>query len=174
MRGAVPLRGILAFVFVSIAATALGATKSLGTFEKWSAHLLTQKNTRVCFVHAEPAKKRGRYKKRGAVFVQISHHPRAKPRPVVGEVGFTAGYVYKKGSDAVVEIDGQKFTLFTHKDGAWASDTKSDKALVQAMMKGQRMIIRGTSVRGTRTVDTYSLIGFTRSYKAIGKACRSK
>ena len=171
MRRAMPLRGILVFVLMSIAATALGATKSLGTFEKWSAHLLTEKKTRICFVYGEPAKKIGQYTKRGAVFVQISHRPRAN---VINEVGFTAGYVYKKGSDAVVEIDGKKFTLFTHKDGAWASDTKSDKALVQAMMKGQRMIIRGTSARGTKTVDTYSLIGFTRSYTAIGKACRSK
>ena len=92
---------------------------------------------------------------------------------MIGEVGFTAGYTYKESSDAVVEIDGKKFTLFTHKDSAWASDAKSDKALVQAMMKGKRMIIRGTSVRGTKTVDTYSLIGFTRAYKAIGKACKS-
>ena len=166
-----PLRGILVFVLMSIAATALGATKSLGRFEKWSAHLLTEKKTRICFVYGEPAKKIGQYTKRGAVFVQISHRPRAN---VINEVGFTAGYVYKKDSDAVVEIDGKKFTLFTHKDGAWASDAKSDKALVQAMMKGRRMIIRGMSIRGTKTVDTYSLIGFTRAHQAIGKACKIK
>ena len=164
-----PLRGILAFVLMSIAATALGDTKRLGTFEKWSAHLLTEKKSRICFVYGEPAKKLGQYQKRGAVFVQITHRPHAN---VINEVGFTAGYVYKKDSDAVVEIDGKKFTLFTHKDGAWASDAKSDTALVQAMMKGRRMIIRGVSVRGTKTVDTYSLIGFTRAHRAIGKACK--
>ena len=164
-----PLRGILAFVLMSIAATALGATKNLGTFEKWSAHLLTEKKTRICFVYGEPAKKLGQYKKRGAVFVQISHRPRAN---VVNEVGFTAGYVYKKDSDAAVEIDGKKFTLFTHKDGAWARNAESDTTLVQAMMKGRRMIIRGMSTRGTKTVDTYSLIGFTRAHQAIGKACK--
>ncbi len=166
MGRAMPLRGILAFVLMSIAATALGATKGLGTFDKWSAHLLTEKRSRICFVHGEPAKKLGQYKKRGAVFVQISHRPRAN---VINEVGFTAGYVYNKDSDAVVEIDGKMFTLFTHKDGAWASDAKSDTALVQAMMKGRRMIIRGT-----KTVDTYSLIGFTRAHQAIGKACKIK
>ena len=166
-----PLRGILALMLMSIAATALGATKSLGTFEKWSAHLLTEKKTPICFVHSEPAKKLGQYKKRGAVFVQITHRPRAN---VVNEVGFTAGYVFKKDSDAVVEIDGKKFTLFTHKDGAWASDVEADNALVQAMMKGRRMIIRGTSTRGTKTVDTYSLIGFTRAHQAIGKACKTR
>ena len=166
-----PLRGILAFVLMSIAATALGATKSLGTFDKWSAHLLTEKKARICFVHGEPAKKLGQYQKRGAVFVQITHRPHAN---VINEVGFTAGYVYKKDSDAVVDIDGKKFTLFTHKNGAWAPNAKSDTALVQAMMKGRRMIIRGMSTRGTKTVDTYSLIGFTRAHQAIGKACKIK
>ena len=171
MCGAIPLRGIFALVLVAIAGPALGAAKSLGTFDKWSAHLLTEKNSRICFLHGEPAKMLGKYKKRGRVFVQISHRP---PSNVVNEVGFTAGYQYKKNSDAVVEIDGKKFTLFTHKDGAWATNAKADAALVLAMMKGTRMISRGTSARDTKTVDTYSLIGFTRAHKAIGKACKTK
>ncbi len=166
-----PLRALLVLLLMPIAATALGATKSLGTFEKWSAHLLTEKKTRICFVHGEPTKKLGQYKKRGDVFVQIAHHPSEN---VTNEVGFTAGYTYKKDSDAVVEIDGKKFTLFTHEDGAWAADAKADNVLVRAMMKGRQMIVRGISSRGTKTVDTYSLIGFTRAYQAIGKACKIK
>ena len=93
---------------------------------------------------------------------------------MANEVGFTAGYAYQKDSEAVVEVDGKKFTLFTHQDGAWAADAKADNALVQAMMKGRRLVIHGTSSRGTKTVDTYSLIGFTRAHKAIGKACKIK
>ncbi len=64
--------------------------------------------------------------------------------------------------------------MFTHENGAWAAEDKIDNALVQAMMKGRRMVIQGTSSRGTKTEDTYSLIGFTRAYKAIGKACKIK
>ena len=165
------LRVVLALSLIPLAATAEGASKQIDKFEKWSAHLLTEKKSRVCFVYGEPNKKLGKYKKRGAVFVQITHRPREN---VTDEVGFTAGYSYKKDSDAVVDIDGKKFTLFTHKDGAWATNTKADSALVKAMMKGRRMIVRGTSTRGTKTVDTYSLLGFTRAYQAIGKACKKK
>ncbi len=160
-------RATLALALLSGAATAEGATKQIDKFEKWSAHLLTEKKARICFVHGEPTKKLGQYKKRGDVFVQIAHHPREN---VVNEVGFTAGYAYKKDSDAVVDIDGKKFTLFTHKDGAWAPDAKADNVLVQAMMKGRRMIIRGTSSRGTKTVDTNSLIGFTRPHHPMNPA----
>jgi len=171
MRPRVFLGGILTLSLMAIAATALGTPRQIGKFEGWTAHLLTEKKSRVCFVHGEPTKQHGKYKKRGAVYVQVSHRPREN---VVNEVGFTAGYDYKKDSDAVVEIDGRKFTMFTHKNGAWAADAKADKAMVQAMMKGRRMIIRGTSSLGTRTVDTYSLIGFTRAHQAIGKACKTK
>ena len=33
------------------------------------------------------------------------------------------------------------------------------------------MIVQGTSSRGTKTTDTYSLIGFTKAYRAIADAC---
>jgi hypothetical protein len=36
------------------------------------------------------------------------------------------------------------------------------------------MIITGFSSRGTKTIDTYSLSGFTAAYTAIGKACGVK
>ena len=39
------------------------------------------------------------------------------------------------------------------------------------MKKGNRMVVKGTSSRGTLTTDTFSLKGFTKAYGAIGKAC---
>lgn len=33
------------------------------------------------------------------------------------------------------------------------------------------MVVRGTSTRGTRTADTYSLKGTGDAYKAISTAC---
>ena len=39
------------------------------------------------------------------------------------------------------------------------------------MIKGSKMVAVGTSSRGTKTKDTYSLSGFTKAYKAINKAC---
>ena len=171
MLRAMPSRGLIALFALSVAAPAFGQSKNLGTFEKWSAHEITEKSAKICFAHGEPAQKTGDYKERGAVYVQVSHRPHAK---VANEVGFTAGYTFLKDSDAVVEIDGKKFTLFTHQDGAWAKNAKEDEDLVQAMKKGTRMLIQGTSSRNTKTVDTYSLIGFTAAHTAIGKACKTQ
>ena len=46
--------------------------------------------------------------------------------------------------------------------------------LVDAMKKGQRMIVRGVSSKGTETKDTYSLSGFMSAYKAINAKCGRK
>ena len=51
---------------------------------------------------------------------------------------------------------------------------QDDKKLVNAMKRGERMIVDGVSSRGTATKDTYSLKGFMRAYKAISAKCGKK
>ena len=61
--------------------------------------------------------------------------------------------------------------LFTQGDTAWTMGEADDAALVAAMKAGVDMVVRGKSERGTDTKDTYSLLGFTAAYDAIGQAC---
>ena len=154
-----------------LVSSAAAATRQLGRFQSWSAHLLTEGKVKTCYAHSVPKQAKGNYKRRGAVYVQITHR-RAERR--MHEVGFTAGYTYKNASEVEIDIDGNRFKLFTDRDTAWAYDSKADLALVRAMMKGRVMVVRGTSSRGTRTTDSYSLSGFTRAHRAIGKACGVK
>ena len=143
-------------------------TKRLGKFGPWTALLDGGKNGRICYVYAEPASKKGRYSKRGDVFVEVIHAPAEDRR---NEVLFIAGYTYKKGGNVRVDIDGRKFVLFTDKDTAWTSGPTKDRDLVRAMRQGLRMVVRGRSWRGTLTTDTYSLKGFTAAHRAISAAC---
>jgi hypothetical protein len=39
------------------------------------------------------------------------------------------------------------------------------------MRAGSTMVVKGTSARGTRTTDTYSLKGVSAALDAIDKAC---
>jgi hypothetical protein len=41
------------------------------------------------------------------------------------------------------------------------------------MKRGNDMSVRGTSVKDTYSVDTYSLLGFTRADEAMVAACSS-
>ncbi len=142
--------------------------KTIGIFGDWSAFQFSEDGNPACYMSSEPTKATGNYKQRGEVFAIITHRPAEKR---IGEVSIIAGYTYQKDSAVEVAIDKQGFELFTQDDGAWAPDAATDKKLVQAMKKGNRMVVKGTSSRGTLTTDTYSLKGFTKAYNAIAKAC---
>lgn len=143
----------------------------VGQFGSWSAYTVGAKKSKVCYVHSEPVDSKGKYKSRGRVFVQAAHRPAEKVR---GEFSVTAGYKYKSHSAVLVGIDKKTFKLFTKDDGAWLEDKKSDRTIVQTMKKGSDMFVTGTSNRGTKTTDKYSLKGFSAAYNAIDKACGYK
>ena len=140
----------------------------LGTFGHWTAFAEGQGGSKLCYMASAPVKKEGKYSSRGEAAVLISHNLADKTFDVVSVV---AGYDYKPEEDVLVQIDEKKFTLFSKGERAWASDGATDKAMVAAMKRGNQLIVIGTSSRGTRTTDDYSLSGFTKAYVAIGKAC---
>ena len=167
------LRVLGGVVLICLAATIVKAAgpKDIGTFKNWSANLLVENKAKICYLHGVPDKSAGKYKKRGEVYLQVTHRTRPKTR---NEVSVTAGYSYQKGSAATLTIDGKKFVLFTQADTAWAGEENPDDKLVAAMRAGRIMVVGGTSNRGTVTVDSYSLSGFTAAHNAINKACGMK
>lgn len=151
--------------------TEAAAPKNIGTFKDWSANLLVEGKVKICYLHGTPDKSAGKYTKRGDTYLQVTHRTNPKTR---NEVSVTAGYRFKQESEATITIDGKKFVLFTQGDTAWAGDENPDDMLVGAMRAGRAMVVRGTSSRGTTTIDTYSLAGFTAAHRAINKACGLK
>ena len=147
--------------------------KQLKESGQWVAFKYGQNKDKVCYVSSIPIKMTGKYKKRGQSYIMISHRPSDKP-PTLNVFEHRAGYTYKRGSEVTVEIGSQKFRLYTNADSAWAKDSKTDENLVRSMIKGNKLVLRGTSNRGTKTVDTYSLSGFTATFRASAKACKLK
>jgi len=142
---------------------------AIGTFSDWQAVTFEENGKTGCYITSRPIKEEGQYSQRGRTYVLVTHRPKDGSFDVVSIV---AGYTYKEGSSVTVTIDDRDFTLFTHKDTAWAVDDDADRQLVAAMKSGNRMIVKGVSTRGTNTTDTYSLKGFTRAYNAIGEVCK--
>ncbi len=166
-------RPILAFAFAFfLAFPALAQeAKLIDSFGDWEAYRESDGGKAVCYVGSQPRKSRGKYKSRGEVYVLVTHRPSEKS---LGVVSIKAGYTYEQASEVDVSIGEATFRLFTDASHAFAYDDKTDKALVKAMVRGARMVVRGTSSRGTLTTDTYSLKGFTAAFKAIGKVCKVK
>jgi hypothetical protein len=122
-----------------------------------------------CFVYGEPADQKGKYKTRGKVSVTVSHRPADKVR---NEVSFSAGYSFKPESQLEVVVDqSKKFLLFVDGGSAWAPDAQTDQDLRKAMVSGKKMVVTGSSSRGTKTVDTYSLSGTKAALDRIDQEC---
>lgn len=167
---------LLFAAITAVAVLALSANASraqgierLGDFQDWTAYAFKENGQKTCYMASAPTKDEGAYTKRGKIYARVTHRPSENTKD---EVSFLAGYKFKDGSWVKVKIDKKKpISLFTHEDSAWAPDPATDRRLVRAMKAGHRMIVEGTSWKGTATKDTYSLSGFTRAYNAIAKAC---
>ncbi len=163
---------ILAAAMLPVCQALAAAPQVLGEYGDWVAYYYRDSAGAVCYMASTPKKDEGKYTKRGDIYAVITHRPAEKSFDVVN---FNAGYEFKKGSTVTVKIGAQTFdNLFTSNDKAWATNEKTDKDLVTAMKRGSRMVVHGTSARGTQTKDTYSLTGFASAYKVISNKCNAK
>ena len=100
---------------------------------------------------------------------------------IFSEVSIGLGYPIKRGSAPEISIDGKKFKLGiappdsksdADRAWAWAGGPEQDKKIVKAMQLGQKATVYAQSPSGKKTVDTYSLIGFTAAYKKAQNNCK--
>ena len=163
-----PLFAIAVLAFTASASSA-ASPKQIGKYGDWTSYSLSENGSKVCYMVSKPVKAQGKYTNRGEIFALITHRPSESTKDVFS---YITGYTYKTGSDATVTIDGERYVLFTQDDTAWAPDANADSKLAKAIQTGSKMIVKGTSARGTLTTDTYSLKGSGAAYKAISKECK--
>jgi invasion protein IalB len=160
---------LTAALTLGLATTAMAQTPTLiGNYGDWAAYSFTENGNKVCYMVSQPTKAQGNYTKRGDIFALVTHRPGENTKNVFS---YITGYTYKEGSDVTVEVNGERFTLFTQKDMAWTPDQASDNRLADSIRKGSNMVVKGTSSRGTVTTDTFSLKGSSGAHDAINQAC---
>ncbi|AOZ68200.1 hypothetical protein LPB142_01815 [Rhodobacter xanthinilyticus] len=106
--------------------------------------------------------------RRGDILLFVTFRPGK-----AGEVSFMGGYPFANGStvDMVVN-NGQKFTLFTDGEGAWAGSPEEDAKIVAALKGGADVTLSARSGRGTITKDKFSLMGFTAAMEEAATRCK--
>jgi invasion protein IalB len=62
--------------------------------------------------------------------------------------------------------------MYTQNDGAWIKNVAEEARMVDAMRKGSELTVKGTSGRGTQSIDEYSLKGLGQALDKIDKECR--
>ncbi len=143
-------------------------TRRIGSFHGWQAYQLDGRDGRTCYLHGLPEKKEPANARRGEIYLLVTHKPAKKVR---NEVSIVFGYPLKPESAAEAVIGKDSVAMFTHEEAAWAADAETDARLVEALKKGNRLVVKGESARGTKTTDTYDLSGFTEAMRAIDRAC---
>ena len=105
-------------------------------------------------------------------------------RKVRNEVQTLMGYPLQPTSDSFThsaDVDGKSYpmksipddpaTPIKDNEAAWLASMDDEAGFVAALKKGSKLVVHGTSAKGTKTTDTYSLGGVTAAMDAIDKAC---
>lgn len=108
--------------------------------------------------------------RRGEILMFVSFWPGQER---LGEVSFTGGYPFADGSNVALEIGGTTFEMFSEGEMAWASSPQDDERIITAMRSGAEAQVTAQSARGTQTVDTFSLLGFTAAIEDAEVRCGS-
>ncbi|WP_395687968.1 invasion associated locus B family protein [Aestuariivirga sp.] len=161
---------LLLFALPAGPALAEEQPQQIGVFEDWVAYSFQSSDGKVCYVSSTPKLSEPQSAKRDPAFFLVTNMPGRKP-PVKGEVSTIIGYPFKEGQPVKLSIDEKTFEMFSKGDTAWV-DNGADKKIVTAMKTGKELKVRGTSWRGTKTVDTYSLAGISAALAAIDDACK--
>jgi hypothetical protein len=142
----------------------------LGTFDDWQAYTYKAPDTRVCYAVSSPkSSEAGKKVKRDPIYFLVTHMPGRKVR---GEISTFIGYPFKESSIVTVKVDDKSFELFTTGDGAWVDNAAREKEILAAMKAGTKLVVTGTSWKGTETTDTYSLAGISAAVDKIDSACK--
>lgn len=152
------------------------------TTERVAAHtdwaVFVGASPRECYIASPPTSSVARRDgqavevQRGDIRLFVSFRP---GEGVANEVSFTGGYPFRSGGSVDLEIGGRTFEMApgdTADTAEWAWTAAADDAsAVAAMRQGATATVTGVSTRGTTTIDTFSLMGFTAAVTDAEARC---
>jgi len=105
---------------------------------------------------------------RGDILFFVSFRPGTN---VKGEISFTGGYTFKEGTTVNMRIGSASYELFVDGEWAWPASEAEDAKIATSMKRGSSAILTALSSRGTKTEDTFSLLGFTAALEEAERRC---
>jgi hypothetical protein len=131
-----------------------------------------------CYVVSQPTSSAARRDgsgvevQRGDIRLFVAFRP---SESVSNEVSFTGGYPFDGSTPVKLEVGSDAFNLTpgSGEAGEWAwTDQSEDANAVSAMKGGSTATVTGISTRGTTTIDTFSLMGFTAAVSDAEARCK--
>lgn len=172
-----PWKPIVTALALAFAAPAFGQTaERVAAHTDWAVFVAG--SPKECYIVSPPTRSVARRDgqtvevNRGDIRLFVAFRP---GEGVSNEVSFTGGYPFRSGSTVTLEVGASTFgmTPGSGEAGEWAWTSPSDDAsAVSALRAGADAEITGISSRGTTTIDTFSLMGFTAAVSDAEARCR--
>ena len=142
--------------------------KKIGKFKDWETIVIKNDSKLVCFAQSKPVLQSPKsYKREARLFV--SFRPNEK---ILNEISITSGYEFNNQNSITAKSGKFKYKFdIAQENFAWMADNKIEKKMINTMKKGSRIMVSGYNQEGSQTIDHYSLLGFTKAYKAAKKNC---
>ena len=139
-----------------------------GQFKNWTAQNTNINGQQVCYAVSSPVACDPKGLNRAESRIFVSFRPNDK---IQNEISVTSGYNYKASSRVNVAIDKKEFKFETEDNFAWLTKYEEEVAMIELMRKSSQAKISATSAKGSKTIDTFSLSGFSDAYEAAKKKC---
>lgn len=140
------------------------SVKLLGEYRDWTAYTATESTGPVCFALSKPTEVTPSPDEFTEAWLYLTNRPSESVR---NELNLVAGFIFAPDTTATATVGGQTFELFTDKDAAWLQDPAQNDDLAGALRAGSSVVIEGTSDKGIRITETFSLSGATAASRAI-------
>jgi hypothetical protein len=154
--------------FLSLEQKIFAQIKLDGQFKNWTAQNTNINGQQVCYAVSSPIASNPKTLNRAESRIFISFRANDK---IQNEISITSGYNYKASSKVNLAIEKREFNFETEDNFAWLTKYEDEISLIELMRKSTQARVTATSVRGTKTIDTFSLNGFSDAYEAAKKKC---
>ena len=164
------IKNFIFIIFIALLANQAKAenVKKMGKHKDWETYIINNEKGKVCFAQSKPILQAPKTSTREArLFVSFRPNENIKD-----EISITAGYNFNTKNSITATSGKNKYKFDMAQDGfAWIADNKKEKKMIKIMKKGSRIMITGYNQKGSQTIDHYSLLGFTKAYKASRANC---
>lgn len=151
------------------AAAKPGKPALVASFGDWGAYVAAAGKGKTCYALAEPKERQPSGLKRDKAYIFVSTRT---GEGVTNELSIIMGFDVKAESTPRGEIGPTGFDMVAQKDKLWVRNAAEEGHMLDAMRKGQRLVVKAMSSRGTNTTDSYSLSGLAQALDRVRKECQ--
>jgi len=168
MRAALKIAGPVLALLMATAGAGAQSVQVLGDYRDWSAFSANDGGGMICFAMSKPKRVEPLPDDYTQAYVFITART---AQDIKNEFNLIAGYQFATDAVALASVGNNKYNLFTREDAAWLEDVSQAEAFARDLRAGTTLTIEGTTERGVKIVQTYSLLGATASSRSINSAC---